>query len=60
MPETKDSHCSFAKLDLNGKCRAYCIHNQLTEPGVYTDCVGNSSDDVHEFLRKLKQNRKFL
>ncbi|MBW2646918.1 MAG: hypothetical protein JRE23_12245 [Deltaproteobacteria bacterium] len=36
----RDNHCSFARLNTNGKCVAPCIHN--VDPDVEYDCIGRA------------------
>jgi hypothetical protein len=43
-----DEHCKCKRLDVNGKCDAFCFHNRLKSPGVMIDCIGIESRPVVE------------
>lgn len=50
-------HCSFAKLNKDGKCIACCTKNKLKD-GYFTDCIDIRSDNIKEYCERLAETRK--
>lgn len=53
----REEHCSFATLDMNGKCIAYCSKNRL-EDGYYIDCTGTRSEKMEEYTDRMNAQRR--
>jgi hypothetical protein len=54
---TRAEHCTFAKLDMSGKCIAICSHNRLVG-GFMVDCMAIKSDSLEEFVDRVESERK--
>ena len=50
-------HCSFAKLNKEGKCIAKCSHNKLID-GYYIDCIDIRSDTIEEYCKRVNEGNK--
>ena len=53
----RDDHCSFSRLDKNGKCVARCEKNKLVD-GFYVDCIGKRSETMSEYEDRLNSERQ--
>lgn len=54
---TREEHCSFKKLNHNGKCIAKCRHNRMLD-GFYVDCIGICSQTVEQYCNAVNELRK--
>jgi hypothetical protein len=54
---TRSEHCTFAKLDMSGKCIAICSHNRFI-CGFMCDCIGIKSDTFDEYQDRIEAERK--